>query len=86
MNLAELYPNYVKFNDKAIYEAVCDELKLDEMENSLLPMQDVLTVEKIKIDSATFTYFQDIKLLENLKTLHLNGCDFVNIECISELN
>lgn len=85
MNLVEQYPNYVKFNDRSIYEAVCDELKMDETENQLIPMQDVLKVEKIKIYSPTFTYFQDIKLLQNLKTLHLYGCNSVNIECLSEL-
>lgn len=47
MNLVEQYPNYyVKFNDRAIYGALCEELRLDEMENSILSMQDILKVGK----------------------------------------
>lgn len=85
MNLVEQYPNYVKFNDIDIYEAVCNELKIDERESLILPMQDVLKVEKIKIYSPTFTYFQDVKMLKNLRILHLYGCNSVDIECLSEL-
>lgn len=86
MNLTERYPNYVKFNDIDIYETVCGELKIDERVNQLLPLQDVLKVEKIKICGAKFICFQDIKLLQNLKALHLQRCDSIDIKCLSELD
>ncbi len=85
MNLVNIYPNYVKFNDDTIYYSIKEKLGIT-IDDDFLPMNKILQIEELVLTGTNYEYFPDIKKLQNLKNLKIIGCQGISdLDYISEL-